>query len=77
MNNIPFDDVLIDDFLTDPEGDDHGTDELFSQLGQCEPPIDMVANIMHAISQLPLLKPLSTWKAFNVFEVYFDESQLC
>ena len=72
MKHIP-----LDDLLTDTEVDDAKIDELFSQLGHFEPPVDMVANIMQMVSQLPSPKPLSTWKALDFLEVDFDESQLC
>ncbi len=72
MNHIP-----LDDLLTNTEVEDDEIDELFSQLGRFEPPVDIVANIMNAVSQLPRPKPLSTWKAFDLLELDFDESQLC
>jgi hypothetical protein len=71
MKNIPFDDLL-----TNAEIDDE-IDELFSQLGHFEPPVDMVAGIMQAVSQLPPLKQLSVWEGFDFFEVNFDEASLC
>ena len=72
MKHIP-----LDDLLTSTEVDDDEIDELFSQLGHFEPPIDMIANIMHTVSQLPRPKPLSTWRALDFLELDFDESQLC
>ncbi len=72
MKHIP-----LDDLLTDTEIENNEVDELFSQLGHFEPPVDIVANIMYAVSQLPRPKPLSTWKAFEFFELDFEESQLC
>lgn len=72
MKHIP-----LDDLLTNTEVEDDEIDELFSQLGNFEPPVDIVANIMQAVAQLPQPKPLSTWKAFDFFELDFDESQLC
>jgi len=72
MQNIPFSDLL-----TNAEVSDEETDELFSLLGCSEPPVDMVANIMHAVSQMPLPRPLSTWSAFDFLDLSFDDSQLC
>ncbi len=72
MKHIP-----LNDLVADTEVDDSEIDELFSQLGRFEPPVNMVANIMHMVSQLPAPKPLSTWKAFDFIELNFDESQLC
>lgn len=69
--------IPLDDLVTDTEVDGAEIDELFSQLGHFEPPVDMVANIMKMVSHLPAPKPLSTWKAFDFLELNFDESQLC
>jgi len=71
MQNFPFDDLL-----TEAEVDNE-IDELFSQLEHFDAPVGMVEDIMRAISQLPPFQPLSTWNAFDFFEVEFDEAQLC
>lgn len=69
--------IPLNDLLTDTEVDDTEIDELFSHLGHFEPPVNMVANIMHMVSQLPAPEPLSTWKAFDFLELDFNESKLC
>lgn len=42
-------------------------DELFTGLLQVEPPTNMIARIMSAVSTLPQPKPLSQWKDFDFF----------
>ncbi len=68
--------IRLDDLLIDAEIDNDEIDGLFSLLGHIEPPVNMVANIMDLVAQLPQPKPLSTWQAFDFFELNFDESQL-
>ncbi|GLV57940.1 hypothetical protein KDH_47750 [Dictyobacter sp. S3.2.2.5] len=63
MNNISLN-LLENDF-------DNGADidELFEQIEQFEPPVDMVDRIMQAVSQLPLTytkKPVSPWSDLEI-----------
>lgn len=62
MNNVSL------DFLnTDVELDETELDELFVTGLQVNPPKDMVARIMNAVSVLPQPKPLSQWHDFDFF----------
>ena len=51
-------------------------DEVFMQLLHVEPPIDMVARIMKAVSQIPRPQPLSQWKDYDFFMTAYDADQL-
>ncbi|GAC1360977.1 MAG: hypothetical protein NVS2B12_41670 [Ktedonobacteraceae bacterium] len=75
MNHIQLNDLLTN--VTNATIDDTEIDELFSCLGNGEPPIDMVANIMHAVAQLPQPKSLSVWKDLDFIELDVEESHLC
>jgi len=62
MNNVSL------DFLnTDVELNDSELDELFVSGLQVNPPADMVARIMSAVSTLPQPKPLSQWQGLDFF----------
>lgn len=66
MNNISLN-LLENDF-----GNDTDIDELFEQLGQFEPPVDMVDRIMQAVAQLPLSykqKPVSPWSDLEILAI--------
>ncbi|GCE23786.1 hypothetical protein [Dictyobacter kobayashii] len=62
MNNISLDFLNSDVVLEETE-----LDELFVNGLQANPPEDMVARIMNAVSVLPQPKPLSQWKDFDFF----------
>jgi hypothetical protein len=62
--NIPFEDKKDE------------MDEVFVQLLHVEPPIDMVARIMEAVSHLPQPRPLSQWKDYDFFMTEYDADQL-
>ncbi len=65
-------DFLLDDITIEDE-----IDELFSQLGQYEPPADMVERIMAASAKLPRPKPLSQWKDFDLLFPDTGEMGIC
>ncbi|GCE08651.1 hypothetical protein [Dictyobacter aurantiacus] len=60
-------DVSLDFLNTDVELNDAELDELFINGLQANPPEDMVARIMNAVSALPQPKPLSQWQGFDFF----------
>ncbi|GHO88298.1 hypothetical protein [Dictyobacter formicarum] len=66
MNNVSLN-LLENDFDNDAD-----IDELFEQLEQFEPPVDMVDRIMQAVAQLPLSynkKPVSPWSNLEVLAI--------
>lgn len=65
MNNVSLN-LLENDFNNDVD-----IDELFEQLEQFEPPVDMVDRIMRAVAQLPLNynKPVSPWSNLEVLAI--------
>ena len=65
MNNISLD-LLENDFDNDSD-----IDELFEQLAQFEPPVDMVDRIMQAVSELPFSyeQPVSPWANLEVLAI--------
>ncbi|GCE04653.1 hypothetical protein [Dictyobacter aurantiacus] len=66
MNNILLN-LLENDFDNDAD-----IDELFEQLEQFEPPVDMVDRVMQAVSQLPLTyakKPVSPWSDLEILAI--------
>ncbi|GCE26277.1 hypothetical protein KDA_17610 [Dictyobacter alpinus] len=65
MKNISLD-LLENDFDNDSD-----VDELFEQLAQFEPPVDMVDRIMQAVAELPFTyeKPVSPWTNLEVLAI--------
>ena len=65
-------------FVADENDLDGDVDALFSQLEQCEPPVDMVARIMGALASLPMPLPqrVSIFDNLEELVVMYDPMQL-
>ena len=65
MNDISLDLTNID-FI-----DDTDVDEMFEQLKQFTPPVDMVARIMNTVLKLPISygEPVSPWADLDILAI--------
>ncbi|GLV54978.1 hypothetical protein KDH_18250 [Dictyobacter sp. S3.2.2.5] len=71
MNNVSLDFLNNDVELNDAE-----LDELFMNGLHVNPPEDMVARVMNAVSILPQPKPLPQWQGFDFFVADDTHDQL-